>query len=183
MPRNFLSKLLTGTGEQEKHTTRYKVISTIMGVLFFMVLLPLILIGLAVMVRSRVTVDWRMVLTLTAIPVGAFFMLWAGVTIWLVGRGTPMPNAPTQNLIVSGPFKHCRNPIYFGATLYYLGLGACLDSVSTGLIVFFFTLIAAGIYLKFVEEKELEARFGEAYTQYKKRTPFFIPKWGSDLDT
>ena len=32
------------------------------------------------------------------------------------------------------------------------------------------------IYIKLVEERELEARFGEAYIAYKKSTPFIAPK-------
>jgi protein-S-isoprenylcysteine O-methyltransferase Ste14 len=31
-------------------------------------------------------------------------------------------------------------------------------------------------YIKFVEEKELEQRYGDEYTEYKKRTPFIIPR-------
>jgi len=40
--------------------------------------------------------------------------------------------------------------------------------------VLFTALIIA--YVKLVEEKELEARFGEKYIRYKKKTPFLIPK-------
>jgi len=32
------------------------------------------------------------------------------------------------------------------------------------------------LYLKKVEEKELEMRFGQAYTKYKTKTPFMIPR-------
>jgi protein-S-isoprenylcysteine O-methyltransferase Ste14 len=31
------------------------------------------------------------------------------------------------------------------------------------------------IYIKWIEEKELEERFGSEYLEYKKRTPFLIP--------
>ena len=31
--------------------------------------------------------------------------------------------------------------------------------------------------IKFIEEKELEQRFGDVYRAYKKKTPFFIPKF------
>jgi len=31
------------------------------------------------------------------------------------------------------------------------------------------------IYIKLIEEKELEERFGSEYLEYKKRTPFLIP--------
>jgi protein-S-isoprenylcysteine O-methyltransferase Ste14 len=31
------------------------------------------------------------------------------------------------------------------------------------------------IYIKLIEEKELEERFGSEYLEYKRRTPFLIP--------
>jgi len=34
------------------------------------------------------------------------------------------------------------------------------------------------IYTKLFEEKELEKRFGSEYLEYKKRTPFVIPRLG-----
>jgi protein-S-isoprenylcysteine O-methyltransferase Ste14 len=33
------------------------------------------------------------------------------------------------------------------------------------------------IYIKLIEEKELEERFGSEYVEYKKRTPFLIPSF------
>jgi len=33
------------------------------------------------------------------------------------------------------------------------------------------------IYIKLIEEKELEGRFGSEYAEYKKRTPFLIPRF------
>jgi len=32
------------------------------------------------------------------------------------------------------------------------------------------------IYIKLVEEEELEARFGKKCLEYKRRTPFIIPR-------
>jgi len=32
------------------------------------------------------------------------------------------------------------------------------------------------MYLKFIEEKELEKKFGQAYIVYKQRVPMFIPR-------
>ncbi len=65
----------------------------------------------------------------------------------------------------------------FGTTLFYLGVAAWLGSISAiglGLIY------PAGIliYIKLIEEKELEERFGPEYLEYKKRTPFLIPGVG-----
>jgi protein-S-isoprenylcysteine O-methyltransferase Ste14 len=37
--------------------------------------------------------------------------------------------------------------------------------------------IGISIYIKIIEEKELEERFGSEYSEYKKRTPFLIPRF------
>jgi len=36
-------------------------------------------------------------------------------------------------------------------------------------------IIVHVVYLKFVEEKELEKKFGQAYIDYKKKVPMFFP--------
>jgi len=36
------------------------------------------------------------------------------------------------------------------------------------------------IYIKLVEEKELEQRFGVEYLEYKRRTPFLIPRFRNE---
>ena len=42
-------------------------------------------------------------------------------------------------------------------------------------IVVIFTTILL-LYVKFIEEKELEARFGVEYKAYKRETPFILPR-------
>jgi len=39
-------------------------------------------------------------------------------------------------------------------------------------------LLFSTTYIKLVEEKEREARFGGEYKEYKRKTPFLIPKIG-----
>jgi protein-S-isoprenylcysteine O-methyltransferase Ste14 len=72
------------------------------------------------------------------------------------------------------PYSYCRNPITFGALLYYLGFGILISSFSfIGLSILLMILII--LYLKFIEERELKERFGESYIKYKVSTPFLIP--------
>jgi protein-S-isoprenylcysteine O-methyltransferase Ste14 len=98
-------------------------------------------------------------------------------SLWFVGEGTPAPTAPTQRLVVEGPYKLCRNPMKLGAISYYLGLGTLFHSLTTGLICFFVGLIIGTLYHKLVEEKELLIRFGEDYEKYKRSTPFLMPRF------
>jgi len=61
-----------------------------------------------------------------------------------------------------------------GTGILYLGFGIIFNSPSFMFItIFLFTLFF--LYYKLIEEKELAARFGEEYLEYKRRTPFLIP--------
>ena len=94
-----------------------------------------------------------------------------------MGRGTPAPIAPTQKLIVDGPYRKRRNPMLLGATIYCLGVGTILESITIGLIMSFLVLTLGTCYGKFIEEKELRIRFGQEYEEYKEKTPFLISKF------
>ena len=61
--------------------------------------------------------------------------------------------------------------------IYYFGLGTYFGSFRIGLVMFLLTLILAGSYHKFYEEKRLLAKYGKEYDEYRQKTPFLIPKW------
>ncbi len=106
---------------------------------------------------------------------GIYFSLWSVIVQVTMGKGTPAPMMPTQKLIVKGPYAYCRNPMVLGFIVYYIGIVVWLGSiVSLGLVAVLCALLLS--YFKFIEEKELEARFGASYVEYKRNTPFIIPR-------
>ena len=108
---------------------------------------------------------------------GVFLIIWSGLAQLTIGKGTPLPVVPTKKLVIRGPYKYCRNPMTLGAVLGYLGLSLLEGSIAAlGLTAIFF--LSAVLYIKLLEEKELEARFGEDYKNYKESTPFIIPRLG-----
>lgn len=91
------------------------------------------------------------------------------------GEGTPAPWDPPQNFVVSGPYRHVRNPMLTAVILIILAEAAALQSLPLlGWAVIFFILNTA--YFVFVEEPGLERRFGETYSQYKATVPRWIPR-------
>jgi protein-S-isoprenylcysteine O-methyltransferase Ste14 len=94
--------------------------------------------------------------------------------LYKIGKGTPAPFVPTQKLVISGPYKYCRNPMVFGALLFYTGIASIFNTPSMLLAIFVF-FIPFLVFIKLIEEKELEMRFGKEYVEYKKRTSFLIP--------
>ncbi len=95
----------------------------------------------------------------------------------MIGRGTPIPIAPTKKLVTTGPYGLCRNPMTLGELLYPMGLALSLGSPSflVPTWTLLFPIVVA--YLKLVEECELGARFGEAYLAYKREVPFMLPRF------
>ncbi len=103
---------------------------------------------------------------------GWLFAMWFVQAQFALGEGIPV--FATQELIVQGPYAYCRNPMALGADLFYTGISIWMGSLSAvGLTILFAALLV--VYLKVIEEKKLEARFGSEYQEYKQRTPFLIP--------
>lgn len=74
----------------------------------------------------------------------------------------------SETLITSGPLRLSRNPGYLSLTLLGAGIALAWDNLWALLL----TLMAAAITHVMVilpEERYLEARFGDAYRDYKRR--------------
>ena len=165
----------------KKSSRGYKIISLLLGMLFFLVLLPSIFIYLGSLIKNGILIELdrtiEIIISIVSLIIGLSFLVWTTVFQWKIGGGVPAPNAPTQHLVTTGPYKLCRNPIEFGAIFYYLGIGTIMQGITVGIISFLLGLIIGSAYHKFIEESELEIRFGEEYKRYKKDTPFLIPKF------
>ena len=55
-------------------------------------------------------------------------------------------------------------------------MGTFFGSFAIGITMFVVGLILGSAYHKLVEEKELMAKFGREYEEYRSKTPFLIPK-------
>ena len=117
-----------------------------------------------------------LVVGLLLVAVGWPFALWSIYVQFTLGRGTPVPLMATQKLIVIPPYSFCRNPMALGTIMAYEGLAFLFGSLGAGVLV---TLAAAGllVYIKRVEEVEMETRFRQAYLEYKRQTPFLLPRF------
>jgi protein-S-isoprenylcysteine O-methyltransferase Ste14 len=106
---------------------------------------------------------------------GALLTGWCVVRFWKA-RGTPVPMNPPQELITTGPYSWVRNPMVTGVFGVLFGLGLMLHSIGIALIWTPAYVLMHWIELTRVEEPELARRFGDAYLDYKKRVPMFIPR-------
>ncbi len=82
----------------------------------------------------------------------------------------PEPWKPSATLVTGGVYAWLRNPMYVGGTLLLAGIAIALASDWTLVMtVAFVVVIHFGVILR--EERYLEAKFGDAYREYKARVP------------
>ncbi|MBX9243772.1 isoprenylcysteine carboxylmethyltransferase family protein [Actinotalea ferrariae] len=91
------------------------------------------------------------------------------------GRGTPAPVAPTEELVVGGPYRYVRNPMYVAVVALVLGQALLLGR----LVLLAYALVTWATTAAFVrgyEEPTLLARYGEQYEAYRAAVPAWLPR-------
>lgn len=166
---------------EKEYSMAQRVLALIPAGALFLFLIPYVLAGLAPKLDRRLGLPSLgsgipSLLTGTIfILIGLIYALWSISDQLFRARGTPLPVMATQKLLITGPFKQCRNPMSFGTILLYFGIAMIVGSISALMMVSGFTALLV-VYIKVIEERELEARFGEEYINYRARTPFLIPR-------
>jgi len=108
---------------------------------------------------------------LLLIPIGMLLVIWANYTLLHIGKIGLRNREPMQrpsNLVLAGPYRFTRNPIYFGCLLMLLGLVIVWSSVVIVILTIPVYIIFRYVFIK-KEEIILEEEFGDEYRDFKKR--------------
>ena len=108
---------------------------------------------------------------------GFYWSIWANLDLFMRGKGSPVPlkDSETRILVITGPYRYCRNPMIFGYVLIWVSFGFFFNSY---ILVLGFSLLVAILLIIFVktwEEKDLKKRFGDSYRDYKNKVSFIFP--------
>ena len=109
------------------------------------------------------------------IPVGMFLVIWANYALLHIGKIGLRDREPMQkpsNLVLVGPYRFTRNPIYLGNLLMLLGLVIVWSSIVTAFFLILVYIVFRYIFIK-REEIILEEEFGDEYRDFKKR----VKRW------
>jgi protein-S-isoprenylcysteine O-methyltransferase Ste14 len=143
-------------------------------------------IGLLLIFLPRRILDSTAVIQPTAIGVwqvlgallgafGAVLALTCILTFVFVGRGTPAPFDPPRRLVVRGPYRLVRNPMYLSAGLALSGAALFYQSIPlfgyAGLFLFI-----THLFVVLYEEPALRRTFEREYETYCQQVGRWWPK-------
>jgi len=106
---------------------------------------------------------------------GAALDLWCVLTFALLGKGTPAPFDPPRRLVVRGPYRFVRNPMYLGAVLALAGAALFYGSAALVSYAGVFLLMTHALVVWY-EEPTLRATFGADYDVYCRRVRRWWPR-------
>jgi protein-S-isoprenylcysteine O-methyltransferase Ste14 len=124
------------------------------------------LLGHSTFLADSVPLALRLVVLALAVGL-AGCLGWSGHAVVRHGQ-------PPDRLVETGAFRYVRHPLYLASLSTYAGLTVATLSlyslaVLSGIVVFYDSIAT-------YEERILEARFGEAYQAYRRRTGKWFPK-------
>ncbi|MEV6772348.1 isoprenylcysteine carboxylmethyltransferase family protein [Nocardia sp. NPDC051030] len=159
-----------------------KSLRPILGSLLFTIVVPGTVAGLLPLWISGWRIEHELIPTQTLRVIGVVLIL-AGLPILLgaiyrfavEGLGTPAPIAPTRHLVVGGPNRYVRNPMYLAVVSMALGQALLFSQFA---LLWYAVLIAVGqaLFVRFYEEPTLHRQFGADYDEYRQAVPAWIPR-------
>lgn len=98
---------------------------------------------------------------------GLLFIFWGMYTL------RKAVFVPENKLVIAGPYRFVRHPMYSGGVIGAFGLAVFAGSVLG--LVYSFILAVVLSHISDAEEDDIIARFGNEYTEYAKRTQKLFP--------
>ncbi|MGR3294458.1 MAG: methyltransferase family protein [Candidatus Scalindua sp.] len=149
----------------------------VIGPVFLGIIAFLIPLGILMATRYWAVADMGALRYAGLIPftLGACISFWCVKDFVVSGKGTPAPFDPPMRLVLQGPYRYARNPMYVGLFLVLIGEAMLYASLFI-LLYSLFLLAAAHIFVVFYEEPTLIRKFGESYEQYLRSVPRWMPR-------
>ena len=139
-----------------------------------LVYLPTRFLSWSGIVRPTVIGAPQVVGTIMA-TIGTAIALWCVFTFVFIGKGTPAPFDPPRKLVIRGPYRFVRNPMYIGAGMTLAGAAFFHGSLSIFIYTCLFFLATHGFVVLY-EEPTLRRTFGDEYEAYFGRVSRWLPR-------
>jgi protein-S-isoprenylcysteine O-methyltransferase Ste14 len=109
------------------------------------------------------------------IGIGLAILIESFARFVMKGFGTPAPMAPPKHLVISGLYRHTRNPMYVGVVSAVAGQALLFGDLRllwyAGFVWVFFHL-----FVLLYEEPTLRVTFGDEYERFCANVPRWLPR-------
>ncbi len=141
---------------------------------FFLIYVPILLLN-----RSGLgfpaNFEWPQIIGLILGVMGAFMAVWCILSFVTLGKGTPAPFDPPRQLVIRGPYRLVRNPMYLAAGMGLTGASVFFGSLQL-LAYTGFLAVVTHLLIIWYEEPTLKKSFGQDYNSYCTTTNRWLPK-------
>jgi protein-S-isoprenylcysteine O-methyltransferase Ste14 len=114
-------------------------------------------------------------LGLVLIAGGGYLLLECFGRFAVQGHGTPAPVAPPDRLVVTGPYRRVRNPMYVAVVALILGQAALFADLRLAPYAIA-AWLAFHLFVLIYEEPTLRRAFPEDYAAYTAAVPRWRPR-------
>ena len=129
------------------------------------------IVFLVIFVRPRWEVESATAVSIELAGDG-FLLAGLAIRIWSI---LYVGGRKSHELVTTGPYSICRNPLYVGTFLLVIGVGLCFENLPVLLLTAVIILPVHVVVVR-LEERHLASIFPEAYPAYMKRVPRFRPR-------
>ena len=140
---------------------------------FVLIYLPARVLAWAGVARPAI-MGWPQIGGLIIGSVGAFIALCCVLAFAVIGKGTPAPFDPPRRLVIRGPYRFVRNPMYLGAALALAGAALFYSSAALLAFVALFCW-STHLFVMLYEEPTLRRSFGLEYADYCESVHRWFP--------
>jgi protein-S-isoprenylcysteine O-methyltransferase Ste14 len=98
-------------------------------------------------------------------------LLWC-FWLFISNRTTIMPRNPVNQLVIRGPYRISRNPMYLSLALFHLGIGIATGNI-WHIVTFAPSMLAIRLWVIAPEERYMSLQFGNEYRDYCAK----VPRW------
>jgi protein-S-isoprenylcysteine O-methyltransferase Ste14 len=129
-------------------------------------------------IERPATLGTPQVAGMTVATLGSLLALWCIFTFATIGKGTPAPFDPPRRLVIKGPYRYVRNPMYMGAGVALAGAALFYVSLQLAIYAVLF-LVVTHLFVVLYEEPTLRRSFPEEYAAYCQR----VKRWWPTLSS
>ena len=137
---------------------------------------PLVWVPFVIAYFSPVAIDLAMPVRLAGLAIAIASAVFAAWAMWSLGRsyGIRMDLFDGHRLVMGGPYRLTRHPMYLGIVSYHFGATIAMESLALLVITLVYVIPFTALRIR-AEDGVLATGFGDEFRTFARRVPALVP--------